>query len=283
MKKIRKKLIFFLFFIFLISGCENADNTDTPPDIKSNFYIISKKYDSNNMPEMYILKTKTKNILVNCGKKEEIKETVDFLKNNNIKEIDYLILSDFSEDNICSANVILRKLSVKNIIEPSYIPKNSESYKKYNTALKFKELSPQIITKDKDLYIDDINIHFYQCNDTYFNNDSENCSLVFTITHKNNRFLFAGNIKEERMNGFFGKNDKFDFIKISGKTKLTKNIKKFLTYTKPDFCVINCSENMPLNIQLKKYLTEKNIKYFRNYEYNYLFISDGNTIKHERN
>ena len=276
-RKMIKKLFCIFFVLFCVSGCqynkENIDNKNITP--KSKLTVISKKSQAG---EFHLIKEENCTIVVNCSQKENIKDTVEFLKKQNAEKIDYLILTDFSEDNLNGASVILRKLDVKNIVEPSYIPKNSQFYKKYKETLKFKNITPLSVKNDETISIGNITLDFFGCDNSYYKNDPQNCSLVFKITHFKNSFLFLGNIKEERLSHITEnteKNISADFIKISGKTKYNKTLKTFIKKSNPSYCYITCSQNEPANYETRNFLRKKNMELYLSFENDYTFLSDG--------
>ncbi len=271
-----KKFFSFFFALYLICvfgcGCTKKDENKEKLTPKSNITVISKKSEN---CELHLIKAKESTILINCAQKGNIKETVEFLKEKNAGKIDYLILTDFSENNLGGANVILRKLDVKNIIQPSYIPKNSRLYKTYNETLKFKTITPLCVKKDETIHIGDITLSFFGCDNTAYNNDSENCSLVFKITHFDNSFLFLGNIKEERLSQLTEKNITANFIKMPSKIKYSKALKAFIKKANPTHCYISCSKNAPANSEAIDFYKREDIQMYYSFKKDYKFISDG--------
>ncbi len=269
--------VFFILHLFFLSGCQYDKKDINKKNITPKGNLILKSMKSQN-GDCYLIKEDNCNIVINCSQKENIKDTVEFLKNQNAQKIDYLILTDFSKDNLNGASVILRKLDVKNIVEPSYIPKNSEIYKTYKETLKFKNITPLSVKNDETISIGNITLDFFGCDNSYYKNDPQNCSLVFKITHFENCFLFLGNIKEERLSHITEnteKNIRADFIKIPGKTKYNKTLKTFIKKSNPSYCYITCSKNAPANYVTRNFLRKKNMELYLSFENDYTFVSNG--------
>ncbi len=276
-----KKLLCVFVFVFLFCSCAKKSEPEKIYEVTGNFTITNPKTEET---EFFLLKTKSCNILVDSAKSENAKDIIDFLKSENISKIDYFIITQFSENSLGSASTILRKLEVKNICQPSYIPQKTRLYEKYTQTLKFKGITPHTIKTDETLTVEDIHFEFFGCDNALFENNENNCSLVFKITHGKNRFLFSGNIKNERIEELISKKADIcaEFIKMPN-NKHTEKTKDFIKYVNPEIAFICCSENYPASTETEKILKERKIKTFYSYNDIHTFISDGNTITERKN
>ena len=105
-------------------------------------------------------------------------------------------------------------------------------------------------------------------------------SLVISITHGDNTFLFAGDAEADRLAEILSENGHhYDFLKVAHHGKHNKNTKRFINTVKPLYCVITDSEKNPANYKTLSYLNSVGSEVYSTKNGNVYVCSDGREIK----
>jgi beta-lactamase superfamily II metal-dependent hydrolase len=227
-----------------------------------------------------VITTKNSNIVIDIGESDDKDEILNYLKENNITTIDYLILTHFDMDHIGGAPKVINNINTKNVIEPNYI-KDSSEYKKLKTTLEEKQITPNILTKNLSFTADSTTFTIYTAlKDNYGKNASNEFSLVISATHGSNKFLFAGDAEKERVQELTSQLDlQHTFIKIPHHGVYDKNSEKFLKAVNAKYAVITCSEENPPSSKILDILESTNTKVYLASNGNISCTSDGSNIK----
>ena len=217
---------------------------------------------------------KDKTILIDTSLDIYSNKIEKYLNKKNIKTIDYLIITHFDKDHVGGASKIIDNFDVKNVYQGNYI-KNSEYYNNYINSLNKKEINPITITNNYSFNLEDLEFIIYAPNKLYESNSSNNSSLVISLKYKNNKFLFTGDIENERIKDFINEDiNDYDLIKMPHHGKYHKELKGLLNKIKVKYAIITNNEadektiSLLENSKIKYYLTMRNI----------LVSSDGNNI-----
>lgn len=234
----KEKIIIFvlivlitIFFIFI--------------SFKSNFlksnYNFKIYFFNAGKADAILISNNSKNILIDTGEEENVNDILNYFINNNITKLDYLIVTHFDKDHVGGASSIIDNIEIGEVIESSYI-KESEYYSNYINSLSKKSITPKTITGDYTISLGDLIININGPEEIFSNNESNNSSLIVSITYKNNNFLFMGDSEELRISDFINKNSKtYDFIKIPYHGNYLSNLDSLLNETKVNYSVMTCS------------------------------------------
>ena len=96
-------------------------------------------------------------IMIDTGEESLSNEILTYFKNNNIKKLDYLIITHFDKDHVGSASQIIDNIEIDNILQ-SNCPKDSEYYTNYINSLANKNIIAQTISGDISFVLGDLNI-----------------------------------------------------------------------------------------------------------------------------
>jgi beta-lactamase superfamily II metal-dependent hydrolase len=219
-------------------------------------------------------------ILIDTGEKELYSDIDKYLKNNNIRSIDYLIITHFDKDHVGSASSIIDNYDIKNVIVSNY-PKDSKVYNNYLLSLKNKNMSATVLREDKtyELNNDLKMIINAPKEELYSDDESNNSSLIVKLYYKNNSFLFMGDAKDLRIKEYLeSNNESFDLIKVPYHGRELSSLESLISIVKPKYSVITSSlvekeSDSTINI-LKIY----NSNIYLTREGNVLVKSDGTNI-----
>lgn len=263
--KNKGKIIALITLIIVIITCISCtkDNIITEPleEMKIDILNIGKA-------DCTIIRSKDKTVIIDTGEKNDKDDLLDYLDENDIDTIDYLILTHFDKDHIGGAAKLIKNKEIKKVIEPDY-SKESKEYTNLIEALDEKDITPKVLTKNMSFELDDANFTIYPPLKSDYGEDASNeFSLVVSITHGNNKFLFAGDAQNDRLNELSSQIDDLNstFLKVPHHGRLDENSNKFFKKVKPKYAVITCSDKNPPddevvkdleNIGAKVYLTSE--------------------------
>ena len=189
-------------------------------------------------------------ILIDTGKNDDYDTVIKYFKNNNIKDIDYLVITHMHDDHYGEAIDIINNLKVKTLI----VSKTSSEFGLFPQT----ELDRGGYFGCGDIYLENLN--------AYQINDENNSSLVLYGKIGIDYWLFTGDIEakieEEIVERY---RLEVDVLKVAHHGSDTSTKQFFLEMLDSDYAVISVGENYyghPSDSVLES-LREKNIKVFR--------------------
>ncbi len=181
---------------------------------------------------------KGKNMLIDAGNNADGNLIVEFLKENNIEKIDYLIGTHPHEDHIGGLDDVIKEMNVENI----FMPKKESNTKTFEDVLDaIKEKGKKIIApKVGDIFsLGDASFEIMSIeNDAEEANES---SIVIEMTYGTQKFLFTGDMEvanEEKRSW----ND-IDVLKVAHHGSNTSSSAEFLYQTLPEIAVISVGKD----------------------------------------
>ena len=262
-------ILFTLMGVFIYKGV----NINRVYDFKIYFFNAGKA-------DCILISYNEKHIMIDTGEAELSDEILTYLRKNNIKKLDYLIITHFDKDHVGSASSIINNIEVENVLQ-SNLPKESAYYDSYISALAKKGITPKIITGDYKFTLGDLLIVVNGPDKTYENNESNNSSLIVSLNYKETNYLFTGDIQNDRIKDYLSENvGQYDFIKIPYHGDYQKQLDNLLETTKPTYAVITCSNDEPEDIDKTTNLLEQmNIKYYLTRSGSITILSNGKDIE----
>jgi beta-lactamase superfamily II metal-dependent hydrolase len=279
MKKLQV-LSFIICTIFLLTGCTSKvsqDNSTNQSDqMKVNILNVGDA-------DCIIITTQNKTVMIDTGEKENNDTIINFLNDNQITKIDYLILTHFDKDHIGGAPKIIKNFDICQIIEPDYT-RDSTEYQKLTNVLGDKKIEPTILTKELSFNIDNSSFTIYPPLKKDYGTDASNeFSLVTSVTNGKNKFLFAGDAEKERLLELSSQFDlNHTFVKIPHHGKFDKNSEAFLNGVNAKYAVICCSNDNPPDQKLIDILNKLNTSIYLTSNGNVTCLSDGESLKIEQ-
>jgi len=196
------------------------------------------------------------NILIDTGEKDEYNSVISFLKSNNARKLDYLIISHMHSDHYGEANDIIEEINVKRVITNS-----------------------DVTSKDDVLY-NCGNISFVIYGNTITYENENNNSIIMSLFIADKHYLFTGDSENIRENDFMKDNSfDVDYLKVGHHGSITSSSDGFIdTFTPESVFIMVKRKNKhkhPSDIVINRYY-ERNIDVYRtdllgSIEHKYLF------------
>lgn len=195
-----------------------------------------------------LIQTSQQNVLVDGGPDKNIIYKLDKYIPFYNREIDLMILTHLDSDHLTGLVEVLKRYSVEKVIHNGL--KNYDSIALEWEKLIFeKNISQQIVDIPLNIKLDEqVLIEFLWPSQDLIKEskgDDNFTSLVFKLTHGNNKFLFTGDIPKEAEEVLISteKDLKADVLKAGHHGSKYSSTMEFLSKVKPKYGVISCGEN----------------------------------------
>ena len=249
------------------------------------FYLKNKKeyalkiyfFDAGKADAILVSKD-DKYIMIDTGEESLKDDILSYFKNNNIKRLDYLIITHFDKDHVGSASHIINNIEVDNVLQ-SNSPKDSTYYNNYIEALNNKNITPITVSNDYEIDLREMKITVNGPNKIYDSNESNNSSLITSLIYNDTSFLFMGDAENNRIKDYLDEYDNtYNFLKVPYHGNYLKQFENLVNITKPSYAVITCSNKEKESDETIDILKNNKIKYYltRNGKIN--VYSDGKEI-----
>lgn len=206
-------------------------------------------------------------MLVDAGE-EEYGEIVceyvtQFLKQENLEALDYLVLTHSDADHVGGAKELLENVHVNNIYRPKIYTQNEakdlpddNTYMISNTLIyntiidTAKEKGCNLIFSEKgmELNLGGCKVEFLSPAQDYYA-DTNSYSAVIMITYQTKKILLTGDANiaiEQTLIDEYGEYLKADILKVGHHGSKTSSMKEFLEIIKPQYSILCAGENRDL-------------------------------------
>ena len=218
--------LILILTICMLCGCQNKnDMTVEVPAVTGSFDFTVLKA---GQADAIFMQTQNHNIILDCGEKDDGDELVELLQEKGISNVDYIFITHFDKDHVGGFPEVMDNVTAGNIIVPNYEGNNDE-YEKYLKTVSDKGLQITQLTKDTNFLLDDVLLEVSVPKKQFYAEGDNDFSLVISITHGDNTFLFAGDAEGDRLTEVlseFGR--QYDFLKVPHHGKANKNTKRFI-------------------------------------------------------
>ena len=181
-----------------------------------------------------------KNILIDGGDENSYYIISNYLKKQNVKNIDYLIATHFDSDHIGGLDNIVENFKISNVYAPNY-KCDTISYQNLINSCFNKNLKLNYLSKGDFIKIED-DIKLNVLSPSYIQDDNNLNSIVFKINYKNKSFLFTGDAEasnELNLINTYELSD-VDFLKVGHHGSGSSTTPEFIEEVSPDIAVISC-------------------------------------------
>lgn len=232
MRKIFKRIgMLFPGFLFILSINVHA------ADPALTIYAFSA-----GAADAFLIRTENSSVMIDCAEKDDGKEIAEFLEENGINNLDYLIITHFDKDHIGGAAKVLHSVSVDHVLQ-SNCPKESNAYDKYLEALSNAGIQADTVTEDISFDLDGIEYWVDAPKGGYTSDESNNSSLIVSITNGDDTMLYMGDAEDERIIEFLnGHKDSYDFLKVPHHGRKGKTSSMLIDILQPEIAVITSSD-----------------------------------------
>lgn len=227
-------------------------------------------------------------MLIDGGPGKHAQIVIDYLKEEKVEKIDYLVATHPHEDHIGGLPSVVNSFDIDKIYMPN----------KTHTTKAFEDLLLAIQNKDKkitiakagDLILDKegLSVEILAPEENLNDDNLNNNSIVLKLVYENNSFLFTGDIEAAIEQSIVNKgyNIKSDVLKIAHHGSNTSTANEFLNKANPKYAVITCGKgnqyDHPHQATIDK-LEAKNIEIYRtDLDGIIIATSDGEKITFEK-
>ena len=266
-----------LLTVFLFSGCQNKkDITVEAPAVTGSFDFTVLKA---GQADTIFMQTENHSIILDCGEKDDGDELTELLREKGISNVDYIFITHFDKDHVGGFPEVMDNVTASNIIVPNYEGNNDE-YEEYLKTVSDKGLQITQLTKDTNFLLDDVFLEVSVPKKQFYAEGDNDFSLVISITHGDNTFLFAGDAEADRLTeviATFGR--PYDFLKVPHHGNHNKNTKRFIKTVTPTYSVICDSDKNPAEDEIISILEFVESEIYSTRNGNISVLSDGKEIK----
>ena len=259
----------------LLGGC-STDTKIEAPSVTGKFDFTILKA---GQADAIFMQTQTHSIILDCGEKDDGDELVELLQEKGVSNVDYIFITHFDKDHVGGFPEVVENVTASNIIVPDYVGNNDE-YEKYMETVDSKNLTVTALTEDTIFTLDDVLFEISTPKKQSYAEGDNDFSLVISVTHGENTFLFTGDAEKDRLTEVlseFGK--QYDFLKVPHHGKYNKNTKRFINTIKPTYSVICDSEKNPAENETISLLESIKSEIYSTKEGDISVMSDGKEIK----
>ena len=262
--------ILCIFFYWYIVSKDNSEDNNND-NLKITVLDVGKA-------DSILLSIGDKNVLIDTGEDGNGQYILTYLRRNNVKKLDYMIITHFDKDHVGGADIILDNIDVSNVIQAKY-NKHSKQFNEYIEALNNKNINPISLTQTMSFNLNGVEFTIYPPNkETYAESDND-FSLVTSVKHQSNSFLFAGDAENERLQELLDSgNLNHTFLKVPHHGKYNSNSEEFLTAVNPKYAAITCSKKNPADSRILSILDTLKTKTYLTTNGDIKILSDGNNI-----
>ena len=179
-------------------------------------------------------------MLVDCGKNIKGRMVSDYVREQGVDRLDYLILTHPDNDHIGGAPVILEDFRIENILVSSYAKASSE-YELLKSTLEQNNLETRVPVPGEEYTLGEAVFTILGPVEVF--EDSNNSSIVFRLDFGERSFLFAGDQEKKAEKALLNQmevNLQADVLKVGHHGKNDACGKKFLAAVDPEYAVISC-------------------------------------------
>lgn len=265
-------LIIILLIILVLISIYKKNNDLSSYDFHIYFFNAGKA-------DAILLTKDDKYIMIDTGEEKLSTEILDYFKKNNIKKIEYLIITHFDKDHVGSASSIIENIEIGEVLQTN-IGKDSKYYANYLNALNDKNIDPIIVKGDYNLNFSNLKITVNGAETVYEKDESNNSSLIVSINYDKNSFLFTGDAENDRLKDWLKNNtNNYDFLKIPYHGKYNKKLDDLLKSTNPKYSVITCSDTEGAEEETLNLIDKYEVKNYLTKDGSITVYSNGQTIK----
>jgi len=228
------KMYFALSLLFLLAACASEAYTmeETPPPLLDITVFGIGRADA------ILITTNNHAVMIDAGENRHGMYLLEHLHKQEITHLDYLIITHFDSDHVGGAHTIVDNLPIGKVIVPDYT-RESNHIMRFEQALANAEQEAYVLTSPMRFSLDDA--EFY-VNPAQLTAIGDNMSIVVSVSHGANDFLFTGDAEDRRLRELLAHDElmatDFDFLKVPRHGRYNRFSVPFIEAISPQYAVI---------------------------------------------
>lgn len=180
-------------------------------------------------------------MLIDAGNNEDGPKLVNYFKNQNITQFDYVVGTHPHEDHIGGLDNIIKNFSIKTFYMPDVIT-TTKTFEEVLDSLAEKEMTLSIPKANTTFKLGDATVKVLYVG-TEKENDLNDTSIVLKITYQNISFLLTGDASTKVEQKLNPADLESTVLKVGHHGSSTATNEKFLNTVNPKYAIISVGEN----------------------------------------
>lgn len=180
-------------------------------------------------------------MLIDAGNNEDGPKLVNYFKNQNIAQFDYVVGTHPHEDHIGGLDNIIKNFSIKTFYMPDVIT-TTKTFEEVLDSLAEKEMTLSIPKANTTFKLGDATVKVLYVG-TEKENDLNDTSIVLKITYQNISFLLTGDASTKVEQNLNPADLESTVLKVGHHGSSTATNEKFLNTVNPKYAIISVGEN----------------------------------------
>lgn len=223
-------------------------------------------------------------LVIDAGEDEDGEEVAKFLTDQGVHTVNTLIITHFDKDHVGGADTLVETLGVVKVLLPDYEGSGTE-YQDFLAALERKGIQSQHLTEPISFRLGDAEVLVeppvsYEA-DEMTDESNNDFSLITTVTHGENTFLFAGDAKKAWLREWLSGQsaEVCEFLKMPHHGVYNTALKDLLETTTPQYAAICSSDKHPAQTRILDLLKQYNVHTLQTKDGSITVLSDGLTLE----
>ena len=175
-------------------------------------------------------------MLIDAGNNEDGPLLVDYLKEQNITKIDYVVGTHPHEDHIGGLDDIIDNFNIQEVYLPEVMT-TTKTFEDVLDSIETKELEITIPTIGDKFTLGEMNFEVIYTGTN--EKDLNSSSIILKMTFGNYSYLFTGDTTEEIEKTILEKNINIDILKVSHHGSKYSSCEEFLKVATPTYAIIS--------------------------------------------
>lgn len=278
-------IVILLSVIYTNNNSQNLQVNSKYNDINIDSNKLNIFYFNVGQADCTLITINNKNMLIDAGQDSDGEYIVEFLRDKDIKQLDYFVITHGDIDHSGGAEDIINSIKIENIFMPQGITESEEEYQEIKELSNKKEIKMPKVEVNQELNLDVANFTIVSVKNDIdcAANDS---SIAIRLNYFNTNYLFMGDITTD-IEGEI-QCDSVDILKVGHHGSNSSTSTEFLEKVKPKYAIISAGNNKKYNHpseevleRLRKFGIEDNNIYITKNQGTIWVTSNGETINIE--
>lgn len=228
--------------------------------------------------DAFLLRNDGHAVLIDAGEVDDGEEIVAYLKDKGVEKLDAFIATHFDKRSVGGAAEVLASVPAEKTYLPAYV-KDGSIVRLLFAAIEGKP--SEKVEKKTEFTLGDVVYTIYPAEKAEYGEDPDNdFSLVVSVRHRDNSFLFAGDIMSERIEEMkaAGTLTPHRVLKAPCHGQNIAGLDVLLDTVKPSFVLIPASDKNPPSGALTSDLDARGIDWYCSRDGSVTLESDGLNI-----